>query len=410
MVFWVIAVIYFVGYFHRTCMSVIAPEFLSVFQTTATALGLMSSMFFTAYGIEQPLVGHLADRWGPKTVVGAWSLVAAAGCLLFGLAPTIAWAAAGRGLIGLGVGGVYVPTVKAFSQWFGKTEFATIMGLYQAIGNLGGVVATAPFAWVVAGFGWRIGLLAAGGLTLFLSLLMLLRVKDHPGGRTPLPQGGEGQAITPGVIPILASSNFWIIAMVFFVVFGTYITFQGLWATPFLISALDVEYMRASELTMLIPIGYTVGAPLSGWLVDRFALPKVQVLLVLLTLETLLWCGLAAGGGVGVGLMTALLVLLGGVSAGIAINVWTLVREIYAETSLGLASGLLNVSPLLGVAVLQPLTGIILDSVGRVQDGYPPEAYREAFSVCSLLVAACLAIAFLLRRRMIGKNPPEMVR
>jgi len=79
MVFGVIAAVYFFVYFHRVSTSVIAPDLLEAFQANATALGLMSSMYFYLYAVEQPLVGWLSDSLGPRRVVGYWSLLAAAG-------------------------------------------------------------------------------------------------------------------------------------------------------------------------------------------------------------------------------------------------------------------------------------------------------------------------------------------
>ena len=106
MVFSVICLVYFLVYFHRVSTSVIVPDLLEAFHTNATALGFMSSMYFYLYAFEQPIVGYLSDRIGPRRVIGYWSIAAAAGCFLFGMAPSIGWASVGRALIGLGVGGV----------------------------------------------------------------------------------------------------------------------------------------------------------------------------------------------------------------------------------------------------------------------------------------------------------------
>jgi sugar phosphate permease len=150
----VIATVYFFAYFHRVSTSVIAPDLLEAFQAHATSLGIMSSMYFYAYAFEQPLVGYLSDAIGARRVVGLWSLAAALGCVIFGLAPNVGWAAVGRGLIGLGVGGVYVPALQAFSQWFREKEFATMTGFLLAAGNLGAIVATTPLrGWPAHGGG-----------------------------------------------------------------------------------------------------------------------------------------------------------------------------------------------------------------------------------------------------------------
>ena len=128
-VFGLICSIYILVYFHRVSTSVIASDLLSAFHTNAAALGFMSSMYFYLYAFEQPLVGYLSDRLGPRRVVVWWSLIAALGCVVFALAPSIGWASVGRGLIGFGVGGVYVPGLKAISQWFSRKDLGTMTGM-----------------------------------------------------------------------------------------------------------------------------------------------------------------------------------------------------------------------------------------------------------------------------------------
>ena len=232
-VFGVISSVYFFVFFHRVSISVIAPDLLAAFQTHATALGFMSSMYFYLYALEQPLVGHLSDVFGPRRVVGFWSLAAALGCVLFGLAPTIGWAAVGRGLIGFGVGGVYVPAIKAFAQWFREKEFATMTGLLLASGNLGAIVATTPLAWMASVWGWRSSFLIIGSVTFGLALATLVLVRDHDAMIEPLseePPLKNAQSVTSqgSGLWILRSLRFWILAAILFGFFGTYFTFQGL--------------------------------------------------------------------------------------------------------------------------------------------------------------------------------------
>ena len=179
MVFSVICLVYFFVYFHRVSTSVIVSDLLEAFHTNATALGFMSSMYFYLYAFEQPLVGYLSDRLGPRRVIGYWSMAAAAGCFLFGMAPNIAWASVGRALIGFGVGGVYVPAVKAISLWFRKNEFATMIGLLMSMGNFGAVIATTPLAWTAATWGWRKTFFLIGGITLGLAFVTLFLTRDY---------------------------------------------------------------------------------------------------------------------------------------------------------------------------------------------------------------------------------------
>ena len=94
---------------------------------------------------------------------------------------------------------------------------------------------------------------------------------------------------------MLASPGFWILSTVFFGFFGTYLTFQGLWVTPYLMSTFGLERMLASELTMITAVGFMLGAPLGGWLADRVFGDRVRVLMWILIVQSLLWAALIWG-------------------------------------------------------------------------------------------------------------------
>ena len=298
MVFSAVAAVYFFAYFHRVSTSVVAPDLIAVFQTNATVLGVMSSMYFYAYALGQPLVGYLTDRLGPRRVIGFWTLLAALGCVLFGMAPTITWAAIGRGLIGFGVGGVYVPAVKAFAQWFRPGKFTTMIGLLIAIGNIGAIVATTPLAWTSKVWGWRASFFLIAVITLLLAIFVLLFTRDFK----PAANNNTDQTIpaTNKVTPprsnirlILTSIKFWILVITFFGIYGIFLTLQGLWATPYLMSVLQIDRLHASQLNMVLPLGFMMGAPLSGWISDRISTQKTDMFIGLLGLITLSWLILA---------------------------------------------------------------------------------------------------------------------
>jgi MFS family permease len=404
MVFSVICLVYFFVYFHRVSTSVIVSDLLEDFHTNATALGFMSSMYFYIYAFEQPLVGYLSDRLGPRRVIGYWSMAAAAGCFLFGMAPNIGWASVGRALIGLGVGGVYVPAVKAISLWFRKNEFATMIGLLMSMGNFGAVIATTPLAWTAATWGWRKTFFLIGGITLGLAFVTLLFTRDYarpsePVQVNPVLASGSNPGSRAKVAKVLASGRFWIIAMIFFGIYGTLITLQGLWATPFLMTVLGIERIFASKLNMLIPVGVIIGAPFFGWLTDQFLLNKENTLIAILTVYTLTWVGIIFFfSQLGTAGLSMMLLVMGIATGGFISTLWGIVQETTPSEILGLISGMLNPAPFLGVAVFQVLTGAILDRTSRVGDLYPLSGFRNAFLICLFGIVICLVLSFFLPR------------
>jgi MFS family permease len=337
-------------------------------------------------------------------VIAYWSVVAAAGCFIFGMAPGIGWASIGRALIGIGVGGVYVPAIKAFSLWFKKKEFATMIGLLMSVGNFGAMIATTPLAWASETWGWRFTFFLIGGITLLLAFVVLMFTRDHDSLYQPVKGNSDSGHLEPSgtktqVGRILASGQFWIIAMIFFGVYGTLVTLQGLWATPFLMAALDINRVFASKLNMIIPIGVIIGSPLFGWLPDRFSLDKRNTLISILGIYNLTWIGVVFfSSQLGLIGFSLVLLIMGIVAGGFISILWGIVREITPSNILGLTSGVLNPAPFFGVAVFQVLTGTILDHSDRVGDLYSLAGFKNAFLLCLICSIVCLGLSLLIRR------------
>ena len=402
-VFGAFAAVYFFVLFHRVSTSVVAPDLIVSFQTNATALGLMSSMYFYAYALEQPLVGYLADRLGPRRVVGFWSLVATLGCILFGLAPSITWASIGRGLIGFGVGGVYVPALKAFSQWFRQKEFTTMTGLLMAIGNTGAIVATTPLALSSKAFGWRMSFFLIAVITLSLALVVLLFTRDYDSAdrnnKNHAGKPAEKSATSRKQIrSVLTSIKFWALFVIFFGIYGIFVTLQGLWATPYLMSVLHADRLQASQLNMVLPVGFIVGAPLFGWITDRLHTKRRQLFIGLLAVIAFFWLILSLRAQtLSVKELVILFFAMGALNGGWLSVLWALVRESTSAETMGFISGVMNPAPFFGIAVFQVLTGAVLDHVGRINGAYPPEAFQLAFGVCTLAAAGCLLLSIILK-------------
>lgn len=410
-VFAAFAAVYFFVYFHRVSTSVVAPDLMDAFDTNATALGFMSSMYFYAYAFEQPMVGYLSDRLGPRRVVGCWSLIAVAGCIIFGLSPSIAWASIGRGLIGIGVGGVYVPALKAFSQWFRQKEFTTLTGFLMAIGNLGAIVATTPLAWSAKTWGWRSSFFGIAAITLLLALITLLLIRDYEevtdaNGEHHAPSPQDALSDRSQTRFILTSVKFWMLFVIFFGVYGIFLTLQGLWATPYLMSVLQVDRLSASRLNMILPVGFMIGAPLFGWFADRSSAKKIRLFIGLLATIMLMWLVLALGTQtLKARGLTILFLIMGTATGGWLATLWSLIRETAPLAIMGSISGWLNPSPFLGIAFFQVLTGAILDrSAPIVDQGYPAEAFQRAFGVCFLAAVICLLLSLIFKKQLARKS------
>ncbi len=404
---WLILIIlnavYFFVYFHRTSTAVLAPYLMEEFSASAASLGGMSAAYFYPYALIQPLVGYLTDRWGPRRVVTFSTAIGFLGALLFGLAPTLFLAALGRGLIGLGAAGVFVPALKALLPWFGPQAFAQMNGILLVTGNFAAIFAATPFAWVIQQTGWRASFFFIAGIAIVLTFLSWVCIRDFPPGHAP-ETAGELEERSGGktFLRVLKNPFFWTLVALFFTYSGAFQTFQGLWGYSFLIDVFRYNKLEASNLLMLIAVGVIIGGPMLSYLADRtFAQRKGSLLSVCIGVQVFIWGGIVFGGkSLGPVSLGALLFAMGASLAGTLSILWAIIREVSAPERLGTVMGLVNPAPFLGVAIFQPATGYLMDRVGKTGGAFPIEAYQNAFGLCLASLSIAFIISLFLDRRM----------
>jgi predicted MFS family arabinose efflux permease len=151
----VVAVAYALSFFQRFAPAGIAQDLAAAFSTSAASLGVLAATYFYVYTVMQIPTGILADTLGPRRILMLGGIIGGGGSFLFGLAPSLDWALAGRTLIGLGVSVTFIAMLKLIAVWFEENRFATMVGVCMLVGNLGSVLAGAPLSALAQATGWR---------------------------------------------------------------------------------------------------------------------------------------------------------------------------------------------------------------------------------------------------------------
>ena len=176
----IVALSYVLSFFQRFAPAGIANDLSAAFETSAASLGVLAATYFYVYTVMQVPTGMLADTLGPRRILVLGGVVGGLGSFLFGLAPSLDVALAGRTLIGLGVSVTFIAMLKLIAVWFEESRFATLVGVGMLVGNLGSVLAGAPLSAVAQATGWRGVFIAVGVLSLILAALCWLVVRDRP--------------------------------------------------------------------------------------------------------------------------------------------------------------------------------------------------------------------------------------
>ena len=395
------AIFYLVGFFQRVAPAVITRELMSEFGIGAAALGNLAAFYYYSYVAMQIPAGVLADRWGPRRLLTSGAVVAAAGTLLFALAPGYAAACAGRLLIGGSVGVAFVAMLKLASHWFAPSRFAMLSGLALACGMLGAVSAGVPLRLLVDAFSWREVFFASAALTGLLAFTIGLVVRDDPSERgyvSYAPTPVQRHSILDGIAQALATRNVWLVFLISGAVAGPTLTFGGLWGVPFLTTHYGLSTAQASSVTSLLLVCWAVAAPIAGALSDRLRRRKPLYALGSV-LAAAGWCAALLVPGLPLVLLVALLALTGCASA-CAMLGFAIAKESVPISLAGTVGGITNMGNMLGGMIMPPAVGWMLDRrwAGSFADNvrvYDFDAYRAGFALMlAWLAAAVVLLAF----------------
>jgi predicted MFS family arabinose efflux permease len=387
LIFVILSSIYFFVYFHRTSPAVIANDLMKEFGISALAIGIFSSLYFYPYAVLQVPVGVLSDTKGAKKTVLIFTLVSLIGVFLFAFSPSYEIVILSRLLIGIGVSGIYIPTVKVISIWFKHNEFATAMGILFAVGNLGAIFSSFPLAVSIEKVGWRITFATIGIITAILLAMSAFFVADSP------PDFKRERLKRGDLKLLLYNSSLWLLAISSLLRYGAVMGFQGLWGGPFLIDVHKMSKPMAGTVLMIFGIGSILGAPILGRISDIISQRKIVLVLCGLGF-LILWFPLVLfPEKLNLTEISLISFGLGLFSSGGPIA-YAIVKELFPLRMTGLAVSLINVFPFIGAGIFQTIMGYLMDSIGKVNGGYPVEAYQLSFEFC--LVASFISLICIL--------------
>jgi MFS family permease len=349
------------------CVAIGAMFSLPVFLTpisrdtgwSVTGISTAMTIAFVALAVGSMAWGNLSDRFGPRFVVLAGSLVLAASLALASRATSLLQF---QLLFGLAVGGsaaaIFAPMMACVTGWF-DTHRNLAVSLVSAGMGMAPMTMSPLAAWLVSTYDWRTSLLMIAGLTAAVMIPVAFLVRRPPAlqgnaatvpDADPKPDMSVGQALKSPAFIILLLTNFFCCATHSGPIFHT-VSYAVTCGIP-LIAAVSIYSVEG-----LAGLGGRVAFGLLG---DRFGAKRVLV-------SGLLVQPFAALAYVFVrdlGPFYAVAALLGFVYAGVMPLYAVLVRENFPLRMMGTLIGGTAMAGGLGMAT-GPLTGgLIYDSLG----------------------------------------------
>ncbi len=422
-----IAIAFLTGYFHRTVIGVVADSLMRDFAIERAAdLGILASIYFWTYAALQIPAGIFADVFGPRRVISLALLISAVGSFLFAFANNLTLLYWARFITTAGIGVIFVSLIKIQSNWFRASEFATMSGLIVLIGNSGSLLSASPMAFIVESWGWRTAFQLIGGYSLLMALICWVVIRNRPEdlglpsvseieireGRSPVLWETPTLCIGECIKGVLQNPWTWPPVIAATTLFGVYMAIVGVWWVPYLMQVYQIPRVEASHHIFLMVIGNMIGAPLFGFLSDwSYCRRWPYVGSTILLGSTLLLLTLGFGAKPPLSALYPIAFLLGMGISGLTLTI-ACVKDVNPPHTTGIAAGIANCGPFIGAAIMQPSFGFVLDQswTGIVENGikiYPVIAYKNAFSLCLLVLATGLFATLFIRESRQDKLPPS---
>ena len=372
---------FFLSILLRYVNAVIARDLAADFALSPSELGLLTSAYFLVFAAFQIPLGVLLDRFGPRRVLAALLVFAAAGGLVFGLAQGVAALALGRALLGLGVSGCLMGSIKAFTLWFPLSRLATLNGWILAIGALGAMSATAPVEALAGAAGWRAVFYVLAACCAAVAALIFFVVPERA-----LPGAGETWSRQFSEIgAILQNLFFWRVALPLVVVHGAYQALQGLWLAPWLADIGGQSRPEVARTLLAGSLAYGVGSLIFGTLADRMA-ARLTAYKAGMALAAGAFIAIAAGAGDG----ALWIVMLYGFGACAAALPYAILSQHFPRSLTGRVITASNIFMFLASFAFQWGIGLLLRLWPATDGRYPAEGYAVAFGAAGVLQLAVL--------------------
>jgi sugar phosphate permease len=381
---WATAVlVYVAAVFHRCTLGVAGVEAAQRFGVGAAALGTFTVLQLLVYAAMQVPTGVLVDRFGPRAVLTAATLLMGLGQVLFAVAESYPLGLLARAVLGLGDAMTFVSVIRLVAAYFPARKFAVVVTLTAALGTMGNLVATVPLTLLLESAGWTLTFLVAGLATAAYSAIVLTRVRDVPEGATP----ARSAELTH---PVLAQvREAWRVPgtrLGFWVHFSTMVTpavLALLWGFPYLVRAHGVSEHTASSVLSVLVIAAGLAGPLIGAVISRRPQWRMPMVVGYLGAAVVLWALLL---GWSAPLPTAVLAAAFGILAlGMPCSAigFAIARDYNPAHRVGTATGVVNVGGFGATTVAALGIGLILDQVPFLSG---PDGFRIAFALVAVLL------------------------
>jgi sugar phosphate permease len=395
---WAVALtVYLLAVFNRSSLGVAGLLAADRFGINATQLAAFTVLQLFVYAAMQIPTGVLLDRFGPRRILLTGLVLMTIGQLAFAFAEAFPVAVAARAVLGSGDAMIFVSVLRLVAVWFLVKQAPGVAQLTGQLGQLGGVLAAAPLAWMLHQLGWTATFALASSIGVVLMVAVALLVKDSPYRLTGVVRVKMG-ALARSVRSIWGNPGTRLGLWSHFTSQFSVTVFTLLWGYPFLVAGEGLSTGVASTLLMLVTVAVFVSGSVLARLTTRYPFYRSYIVLTVVGLMAAVWTVVLALPEPAPPWLLVVLVFVMAAGGPASMVGFDLARTFHPVEALGRANGLVNLGGFIASLLTMAAIGVVLDVLEpRGADFYTLDDFRVAW--CAQYVFWAFGAAQILRYR-----------
>jgi MFS family permease len=372
---------FFYEFIQMNMFNSLSQNFEQTFSLTALQVGLVSAFYFLSDSILLYPIGIILDRYSSRKMIIWGMILCILGTAMISLASNSWWLVLARFLAGSAAAFCLLSILRLATLWFPAEKMGQVSGIAITIGMLGGAVSQTPLTWLISILGWREALQCVAGLGVVILILTLLFVKDAPPSQafSALAVGDNHVSLWKNFKTLCRNRHNWHAGFFIATMNLPIMLLAGLFGTQFLSQGYGFTYLQASTISMMIFIGTIVGSTLTGVLSD--CIKRRRLPMMICAIASFIVFGFILFGPTQSYLNALILFFILGLLTAAQIIGYPVTQELNPRTLSGSALGFISVIIMGLPAILQPLTGYMMDWHSHGHSTYTLSDYRYGLSI-----------------------------
>ena len=379
--------------FARFGYTLILPRMAMSLGLTETGAGGVATANLLGYLVFSLLGGVLATKYSPRRVIVGFLALTSIALFCTGLSKSVGSAAVWRFLAGAG-GGANVPMMGLISTWFSSQKRGLASGIVVSGSSFGLLLTGIILPPVMAAdnlAGWRHGWYILGGITVIITVVSLIILRDMPPGAFA-PKARDKKP----VFLLMKSGRLWLLAGIYLLFGFSYVIFATFFARYLRSEALLTEKAVGGLWSLIGGLSIASGF-LWGFVSDRFS--RRTAFVWIFTLQSAGYFTFALWQAMPGYLLASLL---------FAVTAWSIpavmgatVGDFFGASAASAAFGFVTLIFGIGQSLGPIIAGAIADSVGT---------FKPAFLLAAAVAIAGAPVSFLVRsHKSTPENPQKVV-